>query len=196
MKNEAPAPPASPPRPLIVCVDDDPDILASVARTLKRDGYEIVTSTDPNEVLAILARRTAAVLVSDFEMPQMNGVDLAVAARNIRPETIRILLTGNSQMSTAVSGINVGEVFRFIPKPFEADELRREVALAVTKHAELASQLRERDVDMMRQRLLADLSAEYPGIRDVQRGADGTYRVAENAVAKLGSGFEAIRSLF
>ncbi|MBP6627801.1 MAG: response regulator [Kofleriaceae bacterium] len=190
MKPETPDP-----RPLVICVDDDSEVLASVARALRRDGYEIVATTEPSEVLALLARRVASVLVSDFEMPQMNGVDLAVAARNVRPETVRILLTGNNQMSTAVSGINVGEVFRFIPKPFDPDHLRREVALAISKHVELAAQARDRDVDLMRQRLLADLDSEYPGISSVRRGRDGNYEVDEQARDRLGAGFEAVRTM-
>src|SRR6185503_18274277 len=85
-------PPMTHARPVVLCVDDDPDILASVARLLRRDGYEVVTANAPNEALQVLTTRPIAVMVSDFEMPEMTGVELAVRARAAQPETVRILL--------------------------------------------------------------------------------------------------------
>ena len=93
----------------VLCVDDDPDIVTSVARFLRLDGHDVVTCTSPVQALAVLGARTVAVMVSDYEMPEMTGVELAVKARRLQPETVRILLTGRGTLDTAVEGINVGE---------------------------------------------------------------------------------------
>ena len=100
--------------PIILCVDDDPEMLASVGRILRREGYQVLQSNNPHEGLKILGARPVAVLVSDFEMPEMTGVELCVGARSVRPETVRILLTGRGTFDTAVSGINQGEILRVL----------------------------------------------------------------------------------
>jgi CheY-like chemotaxis protein len=115
----------SAPAPVVLCVDDDPEIVASVARFLRLDGYEVVTCTSPVAALNVLGARAVAVLVSDYEMPEMTGVELAVKARRLQPETVRMLLTGRGTLDTAVEGINVGEVFRFLSKPFDPAALGR-----------------------------------------------------------------------
>ena len=95
-------------KPIVVCVDDDPDMLQSVGRCLKREPLEVKTTLDPNEALAWIAEHPVAVLVSDYEMPQMTGAQLTGKAKRIRPETVRILLTGKRTLETAVDGINQG----------------------------------------------------------------------------------------
>src|SRR5690348_3175406 len=101
--------PMTNPPPVVLCVDDDPEIVTSVARFLRLDGYEVVTCTSPVAALAVLGARAIAVLLSDYEMPEMTGVELAVKARRLQPETVRMLLTGRGTLDTAVEGINVGE---------------------------------------------------------------------------------------
>ncbi len=161
--------------PLILCVDDDPDILAVLGRVLRRDGYELVLVDRPQDALAVLRARPVAVMVSDFEMPEMNGVELAVRARALSPETTRIMVTGQRGVDTALAGINQGEVFRFLHKPFEPDVLRREVAAAVTHHQSIAAVIAERTTAVRRQRLLAALEADHPGIAVVAHDDDGAY---------------------
>ena len=80
---------------LIVCVDDDETMLATVARCLRREpSFEVRSSTSCQEVLGWIANDQVAVVVSDYEMPEMTGAQLAGQAKRIRPETVRILLTG------------------------------------------------------------------------------------------------------
>lgn len=181
--------------PVVLCVDDDPEMVASVARFLRLDGYEVVTCTSPGQALAVLGARGVAVMVSDYEMPEMNGVELAVKARRLQPETVRVLLTGRGTLDTALEGINIGEVYRFLAKPFDPDVLRREVAAAVAHHAEVSAAQRERNTVVRRQRLLSALEADYPGITTVPRDDDGAYLLDTEARLRAGPILSAMTAL-
>jgi DNA-binding NtrC family response regulator len=159
----------------VLCVDDDPDLLAVLVRVLRKDGYDVVAVPTPHEALAVLASRPVAVMVSDYEMPEMDGVELSVRARALSPETTRVMVTGRRTVDTALAGINIGEVFRFLHKPFEPDALRREVAAAVAHHLSAAEVVAQRTTALRRQRLLAALEADHPGIAVVARDDDGAY---------------------
>lgn len=186
-------------RPIIVCVDDDPEILASVSRTLRRDALDVRTTLDCEEALAWLAEQPVAVLVSDYEMPQMTGGQLTGKAKRVRPETVRILLTGRRTLETALDGINQGEIFRFIPKPFDNDGLRKDVAAAVERNRELLALAGDRQRRMRGERLRTELESEYPGITNAGRNPDGHYLLPSDVradatalglAALLGSGSE------
>jgi DNA-binding NtrC family response regulator len=164
---------------LIVCVDDDASVLTAVARLLRRDDLEIRTTESPSDALAWIANEDVAVLVSDYDMPEMTGAQLAGQARLLRPEVVRILLTGQQNLETAVDGINQGEVFRFIAKPFDRDHLRSSVDAALQRHRELVELSGDRERRQRRQRLRAALEGEYPGITLVTRDADGRYAVED-----------------
>lgn len=183
------------PAPVVLCVDDDADIVASVARFLRLDGYEVVTCTSPLAALDVLGARSVAVLVSDYEMPDMTGVELAVKARRLQPETVRMLLTGRGTLDTAVEGINVGEIFRFLSKPYDPITLRREVAAAVAHHAEVSAAAREKTTVVRRERLVTALEADYPGITVVPRDEDGAYLLDGDARHKAGPLLSAMTAL-
>jgi DNA-binding NtrC family response regulator len=160
-------------RALVVCVDDDAEMLASVSRSLRRiTTLEVRTTTDPEQVLQWIAHEDVAVLVSDYEMPTMTGAQLASKARRVRPETVRILLTGMRSLETAIDGINQGEVFRFINKPFQDKVLHQAVQEGVQRHAELVSLSGERERRERRDALRSALETEYPGISMVKQTGD------------------------
>jgi DNA-binding NtrC family response regulator len=167
--------------PVVLCVDDDPDMLAAVVRTIKTAGYHVLAADSPSQALSILGSQSVAVLVSDFEMPEMTGVELSVRARDLQPETVRMMLTGKNTIDTAVAGINVGEVFRFLSKPFQPDVLKREVAAAVEHHREVAEVASERLTVVRRRRVLEALEVEYPGITAVPRDDEGAYLLDDEA---------------
>jgi DNA-binding NtrC family response regulator len=164
-----PTPPGNA-RPLVLLVDDDRAVLQVLTRYLQREALDIRSTTSPAEALALLKAEPFALLISDYEMPEMTGAQLAGHARRIRPETVRILLTGQRTLETAVEGINQGEVFRFIAKPFDYTALRKDVLAALERHRELVMLLGDHHRRERRERLRADLEAEYPGISAVQRG--------------------------
>jgi DNA-binding NtrC family response regulator len=166
--------------PLIVCVDDDENMLTAVARCLRREAFEVRSTLSASEALGWIAADEVAVLVSDYEMPEMTGAQLAGHARRVRPETVRILLTGMRSLETAIDGINQGEIFRFLNKPFDNDQLRAAVNAGVTRNRELLAMSGDRQRRERREALRKALESEYPGISQVERQADRPYLVPED----------------
>ena len=162
--------------PVVVCVDDDEAMLSTVVRCLKREPFEIRSTLSASEALGWIAAGDIAVLVSDYEMPEMTGAQLTGQAKRIRPETVRILLTGRRSLDVAVDGINQGEIFRFLNKPFEDRVLRTAVAEAVQRNIELLALSGDRQRRERREQLRRALESEYPGISSVER-AEGHYVV-------------------
>ncbi len=107
----------------ILVVDDEPEILQTFAFNY-RDEFTIVTATNADEALAMLRTTDVALIVADQRMPGQSGVDLLAAARAIRPDALRIILTGYTDMETLVRGVNEGEIHRYVPKPWDSAELR------------------------------------------------------------------------
>lgn len=158
---------------LIVCVDDDEAMLSTVGRCLRREpSFEVRQTTSPQQVIDWVTNEEVAVLVSDYEMPEMTGAQLAGYVKRIRPETVRVLLTGRRTLDTAIDGINQGEIFRFIGKPFEDRQLRQAVLEAAQRHEELAALSGERRRRERREALRRDLEVEYPGISKVNRDGE------------------------
>jgi DNA-binding NtrC family response regulator len=156
-------------KPLVVCVDDDEAMLGTVVRCLRREDLEIRPTLSANEALMMIAEHDVAVLVSDYDMPEMTGAQLAGAARRVRPETVRILLTGKRTLETAIDGINQGEIFRFLNKPFENEVLRAAVIAGVARNAELLALSGDRERRERRDALRTALESEFPGISHVSR---------------------------
>jgi len=107
----------------ILFVDDDPNLLASCERNFHRH-YAVDTATGGEVALAKLAERGPyAVVVSDRQMPKMDGIQLLSEVRKRAPETVRIMLTGNADLEAAVRVVNEGNIFRFLVKPCPPDTL-------------------------------------------------------------------------
>ncbi|MCG6932385.1 MAG: protein kinase [Gallionella sp.] len=125
-------------RACILAVDDEERILNGL-KSLFRMRYHVFTTTDPNQALDFIKRYKINVIISDQRMPIMLGVEFLRQAREITPNSVRILLTGYSDLASIVGSINDGEVYRFISKPWNNQELQQTVAEAVTISMELAN---------------------------------------------------------
>ena len=182
--------------PLIVCVDDDPEVARTLARSLKRANLMPMSTTEPEEALEWVLENDVAVLVSDFEMPLMNGIELSARVKQLRPTTVRILMTAHVTAETAVRGINTGGVFRFVPKPFDLAQLATIVHEGVDHHKELAAVAQERDQVVRRGRVTNDLEGKFPSLTTPARALDGAYvvRRTTNDTA-AGLGLEALLAL-
>jgi response regulator RpfG family c-di-GMP phosphodiesterase len=118
----------------VLFVDDEPNLLAAVQRGL-RGHFEVETCDDPKRAVTLLRTpEPYAVIVSDMRMPGMNGVELLGVARQVAPDTVRVMLTGNADQQTAVDAVNKGEIFRFLSKPTEPEVLRSVLALGIRQH--------------------------------------------------------------
>lgn len=122
--------------PRILFVDDEERILRSLVMMFK-SGFQVHSTTDPDEALTLMRQHHFHVLVSDQRMPQMLGVDLLRRARELSPNTMRLLLTGYSDLAAIVGSINEGEIFRYINKPWDPGDLRNTIQRA----AEIGQQL-------------------------------------------------------
>jgi response regulator RpfG family c-di-GMP phosphodiesterase len=111
------------PKPTLLFVDDEERILRSL-RMLFAANYRVLVTTSGLEALEILKREKVHALISDQRMPVMAGVDLLRQAREIAPNTMPLLLTGYSDIEAIIGSINDGEVFRYINKPWNADDIR------------------------------------------------------------------------
>jgi len=114
----------------ILFVDDEPRILTSM-RMLFRGKYNALFATSGQEALARLKQEQVDVIVSDQRMPNMTGIELFREVRKFNDKSMRILLTGYSDLNAIISSINEGEIFRFVNKPWNNDELKETVAQAV-----------------------------------------------------------------
>ena len=175
--------------PLVVCVDDDEAMLNTVVRCLRREAVDIRSTLSASEALGWIASEEVAVLVSDYDMPEMTGAQLAGHAKRMRPETVRILLTGKRTLETAIDGINQGEIFKFLNKPFDSEQLRGVVRSAIERNRELLAMSGDRQRRERRDALRNALEAEYPGISTVTRAPGEPYTVTADPwgdAAKLG----------
>lgn len=159
----------------VLLVDDNADVLAALRRSLRRANARIETTTSPEEAARRLETLPVDLIISDVDMPVMNGHELMRVARERCPEAVRVLLTGSASKGSAVRAINEGEVHRFLEKPFDPTALRQLVAEALERKDELAARTRASVAVERRQLLHVALEREHPGITEVDRDVDGVY---------------------
>jgi serine/threonine-protein kinase len=128
------------PRARVLFVDDEERILTAL-KTIFRGRYHVLTAANGKEALDFISKFKIPVIVSDQRMPGMLGVELLRRARELSPDSVRILLTGYSDLASIVGSINEGEVYRFISKPWDNQELQQVIAEAV----DIGQQLLERN---------------------------------------------------
>jgi len=125
-------------KPRVLFLDDEERILKTM-NALFRSQYEVLTATDGADALEHLKRAHVHAVVSDQRMPGMSGVEFLRKARQVSPGTVRMLLTGYSDLQAIVGSINDGEIFRYISKPWQNVELQATIAEAVTIGVKLAN---------------------------------------------------------
>lgn len=109
----------------ILCVDDEVNVLKALQRLFIDDNYEILTASEGRQGITLLEQHDPVqVVISDYRMPAMSGVDFLREVRERWPDTMRIVLSGYADTSAIVAAINEGQIYRFIPKPWNDDELR------------------------------------------------------------------------
>jgi response regulator RpfG family c-di-GMP phosphodiesterase len=128
------------PRPRILCVDDEPNVLEGLSRTL-RTLFIVETAIGGRLGLEILrAKGPFVVVTSDLRMPLMNGVEFLSRAREIAPDAVRVLLTGQGDMEAAIGAVNDGNIFRFLTKPCPTGVLVRSLMACAEQHRLLTAE--------------------------------------------------------
>jgi response regulator RpfG family c-di-GMP phosphodiesterase len=137
MSNPTPTPPKAPGEMTlrrILIVDDEEIVLVALRETLRREGYQVVTANSPVKAMELVGQDVFSVIISDFQMPGMTGLDFLSQAKQIQPDATRILITAVLSLDTVIEAINRGEIYRFIVKPWLREELLATVKNAVQRH--------------------------------------------------------------
>ena len=124
-------------KPRLLVVDDEERILSALKSVFCND-YHVFATTDCEHALAFISRHRMHAIISDQRMPGMAGVELLRRAKEIAPGSMRILLTGYADLASIVGSINDGEIYRFVAKPWDNNELRSIVREAIAVSIELA----------------------------------------------------------
>jgi response regulator RpfG family c-di-GMP phosphodiesterase len=118
----------------ILCVDDDPNILAAYSRSLRKM-FELVTANSGIEGMEKIKNGGPfAVIVSDMQMPGMDGIQFLTEAKELAPEATRIMLTGQGDLKVAMNAVNEGSIFRFLTKPCPPDDLAKALWAGLEQH--------------------------------------------------------------
>lgn len=141
----------------ILCVDDEMNVLKALERAFLDEGYALLTALAGNDGLAILEKSAPVqIVISDYRMPGMNGVDFLSQVSERWPDTVRIVLSGYADTTSVIAAINEGQIYKFISKPWNDDELRVTIVNAIDryilnrKNIELTQQLKKANKELER----------------------------------------------
>jgi DNA-binding NtrC family response regulator len=121
----------------VLLVDDDASMLTFHQKLLVSEGYCIRTATSARDGFDVLARHQVDVVVADYEMPEMNGIEFLKRVKQLYPNIVRIMLSGASDMHSLIATVNESAIYKFLEKPVSARPFRqalRDAFLAQTQH--------------------------------------------------------------
>jgi response regulator RpfG family c-di-GMP phosphodiesterase len=134
----------------ILCVDDEQNILNSLRRLFRKDGYELILCATAQEAMDALKAQPVQLILSDQRMPGMTGISFLTQAKEIQPDAIRIILSGYAEIGILTEAVNQGNVYKVIFKPWNDDDLRQNVKLALQQY-DLIQKNKELQNAVMRQ---------------------------------------------
>lgn len=121
----------------LLLLDDENNILRALTRVLRRDGYRILTTTSVHEAFGLLAENDVQVIISDQRMPEMSGTEFLSRVKGIYPNTVRIVLSGYTDLKSVTEAINEGSIYKFLTKPWDDKQIREHVQKAFQYHQTL-----------------------------------------------------------
>ena len=147
-------------KPTVLIVDDEEMVVTSTRAFLKLDtDYEVRGFTDPEEAVRYLESCLADVVIADYVMPRMNGIQFLTRAKQLQPEATRVLLTGYADKQSAIQAINELSLFQYLEKPWDNAALLLVIQGGVER-SQLFRQLREK---------IAELDAAHSNVQEIQR---------------------------
>jgi DNA-binding NtrC family response regulator len=155
------------PRHSVLLVDDEPEILFSLRGLLRRE-FDLYTAQSGAEALEILRQHPVQVIMTDQRMPEMTGVELLRRVRGEAPDAIRMVFTGYADIKAVIDAINQGQIYRFLTKPWDPDELCAVLHQACEHHDRIAE----------RRALLRDLRDFLARRQDTAGAADAAALLA------------------
>jgi len=153
----------------LLLVDDEDNILAALKRLLRRDGYHVITANSGAQGLQRLAEHKVDVIVSDQRMPGMTGVEFLSQAKELYPDTVRMALSGYTELQSITDAINEGAIYKFLTKPWDDERLRGHIADAF-KQKELVDENRRLGMQVQTaNHELAEVNQRLQSLLDRQR---------------------------
>jgi diguanylate cyclase (GGDEF)-like protein len=167
-------------RRTLLIVDDDQNIVSSLKRLLRKEGYHIITAQNGPDGLQRLAENEVDVILSDQRMPGMTGVEFLRRAKDLYPETVRLVLSGFTELRSVTDAINEGAIYKFLTKPWEDEQLRTHIEEAFHQK-EMGDDNRRLDREVQEaNRELADVNKRLKRLLDSQ--SEHIHREATNLV--------------
>jgi EAL domain-containing protein (putative c-di-GMP-specific phosphodiesterase class I)/CheY-like chemotaxis protein len=114
----------------LLLLDDEENILRALARLLRRDGYKILMATRAQDAFELLAKHDVQVIISDQRMPEMSCTEFLSRVKDLYPHTIRIVLSGYTDLKSVTDAINQGAIYKFLTKPWDDEQLRQNISQA------------------------------------------------------------------
>lgn len=143
----------------VLILDDEEMVLTSLATYLALESdYEVVTFTSARQAIAHLERQEVGIIISDFLMPEMDGISFLTRARELRPDVPRVLLTGYADKENAIKAINQVGLYQYVEKPWDNDDLRLIIRNGLEKR-ELISKLGQQ---------VREINQAYQELKDIQ----------------------------
>ena len=170
---------------IVLLVDDDQRVLDGMCRILRKEPYQILTANSGETALELIRAMKVHVIVSDENMPGMNGTKLLSLARKQSPDTVRMMITGEGNFELAIKAINEGEIYRFFTKPYNEIELGIAIRQAI-QQSELVREARG-FLAAVRDKIVSKESLErrWPGISDVKRDRRGAILLEDSDLGEL-----------
>lgn len=174
----------------IMIVDDEDNILKALKRALGRDkSKEIHVFNNARDALRCAQVSVFDLFLSDFRMPEMDGVEFLSAVRTIQPDAMRLLLSGYTDLEALLGAINDANIFRFISKPWDDDKLittieqALEYRKALVENRVLADQVRRQQEELDKQKTaLQHLEEKHPELFSVNWSTDGSIVIDDDAL--------------
>lgn len=170
----------------IMVVDDEQMVLDAIRREIKSPGREILLYEKSMEAAQALEHEDFDLIITDYRMPEMDGVQLLERAKRLKPRTLRVVISGESDWQFLKDAINYAEIYRFISKPWNEFDLKSTVEQALAyadlqkRNAELLAEVHSQQSKIEQQRReIARLEKSSPGITHIDRDEDGAIVISK-----------------
>ena len=173
-----------PPRTLLI-VDDETNIVTSIKRMLRKENYNILTASSGEDGLDLLAKHNVDVIISDHRMPGMTGVDFLSRAKAMYPHSVRIVLSGYTEIKAITDAINQGAIYKFLTKPWDDDQLR----------AHISEAFRNKEMADENMRLSLEVQTANFQLASAKRRLEDTLAQQEQRIANHESQLDAINDV-
>ena len=165
----------------LLLLDDEPNILRSLRRVFRAHAYTVHAANTPDEAFEMLARYPVGVVMSDQRMPLMRGTDFLARVKQLYPDTVRIVLSGYTELQSITEAINEGAIYKFLTKPWNDNNLAEEIEQAFQQYEmvaeshmlqqrlresnrQLESRLQQNEVRLQREEVALDVSHSALGV--------------------------------